>query len=221
MKITVISTDNPAPVETTIDPVKLQDGASMDLVSIYHGLIYNITEDNNTIRFTINGEETVSSIKPGYYHSSFDIFDAIQACVEEKGLETVIQFLSKDNLRYIKMTLGTFIVGDDTLFGIILPNMTKNITSYVRIPYWSFAGTPTIGFIYVSIIDHSYINGKKSRLLGVVPLTGYGYESKSVSSTPIEITEFSCILIEIRGLDGEYIKFPRGSKTIVNLRITK
>ena len=62
---------------------------------------------------------------------------------------------------------------------------------------------------------------KKSRLLRVVPLTGYGYESKSVSSTPIEITEFSRILIEIRGLDGEYVKFPRGSKTIVNLRITK
>ena len=43
MKITVISTDNPARVETIIDPVKLQDGDSMDLVSIYHGLssIYN------------------------------------------------------------------------------------------------------------------------------------------------------------------------------------
>ena len=119
------------------------------------------------------------------------------------------------------MTIGTFIVGDDTPFSIILPNMTKNIRSHVRIPYWSFAGTTTIGFIYASIIDHSYINGKKSRLLIVVPLTGYGYESKSVSSTPIEITEFSRILIEIRGLDGEYIKFPRGSKTIINLRITK
>ena len=84
MKISVISTDNPAPVETVIDPVKLQDGDSMDLVSIYHGLIYNITEDNNTIRYIINGEETVSNIKPDYYQSSFDIFDAIQACVEEK-----------------------------------------------------------------------------------------------------------------------------------------
>ena len=59
MKITVISTDNPARVETVIDPVNLQDGDSMDLVSIYHGLIYNITEDNNTIRYIINGEETV------------------------------------------------------------------------------------------------------------------------------------------------------------------
>ena len=187
MKIAVVSTDNPARVETIIDPVKLQDGDSMDLVSIYHGLIYNITEDNNTIRSIINGKETVSNIN----QSSFDIFDAIQACVEEKGLEKVIQFLSKDNLRYIKMTIGTFVVGDDTPFSIILPNMTKNIRSHVRIPYWSFAGTPTIGFIYASIIDHSYINGKKSRLLRVVPLTGYGYESKSVSSTPIEITEFS------------------------------
>ena len=36
MKITVISTDNPARVETVIDPVKLQDGDSMDLVSIYY-----------------------------------------------------------------------------------------------------------------------------------------------------------------------------------------
>ena len=114
MKITVIFTDNPARVETTIDPVKLQDGASMDLVSIYHGLIYNITEDNNTIRYII-----MSNIKPGYYQSSFDIFDAIQACVEEKGLEKVIQFLSKDDLRYVKMTIGTFIVGDDTPFSII------------------------------------------------------------------------------------------------------
>ena len=137
-------------------------------------MIYNITEDNNTIRYIINCEETASNIKPGYYQSSFDIFDAIQACVEEKGLEKVIQFLSKDNLRYIKMTIGTFIVGDDTPFSIILPNMTKNIRSYVRIPYWSFSGTPTIGFIYVSIINHIYINGNKSRLLRVVPLTGYG-----------------------------------------------
>ena len=73
MKIAVISTENPARVETIIDPVKLQDSDRMDLVSIYHGLIYNIAEDNNTIRFRINGEETVSNIKPGYYQSSFDI----------------------------------------------------------------------------------------------------------------------------------------------------
>ena len=112
MKITVISTDNPARVETIIDPVNLQDGASMDLVSIHHGLIYNITEDNNTIRYIINGEETVSSIKHGYYQSSFDIFEAIQACVEEKGLEKVIQFLSKDNLRYIKRHTHTVKKGE-------------------------------------------------------------------------------------------------------------
>ena len=122
-------------------------------------------------------------------------------------MEKVIQFLSKDNLRYIKMIIGTFIVGDDTPFSIILPNMMKNIRSYVHIPYWSFVGTPTIGFISLSIINHSYINGKKSRLLRVVPLTGYAYESKSVSSTPIEITEFSCILIEIRGLDGYTVEW--------------
>ena len=54
MKITVISTDNPARVETVIDPVKLQGDASMDLVSIYHGLIYNITEDNNTTNTNTN-----------------------------------------------------------------------------------------------------------------------------------------------------------------------
>ena len=130
MKITVISADKPARVETVIDPVKLQDGYSMDLVSIYHGLIYNITEDNDTMRYIIKWWGDSVKHKARLLPVIIWYFDAIQACVEEKGLEKVIQFLSKDNLRYINMTIGTFIVGDDTPFSIILPNMTKNIRSY-------------------------------------------------------------------------------------------
>ena len=76
-----------------------------------------------------------------------------------------------------------------------------------------------IAFIYVSIVEYSYINGNKSRLLRVIPLEGNTYESKMTSLVPINILQFNSILVELRGIDGEYISFEPHTKTIVNLRI--
>ena len=78
-------------------------------------------------------------------------------------------------------------------------------------------------FLYANIIENSYINGKLSRNLGVVPIKnnrGWSlYEPQYPIYVPITVREFSKILIEIRDMNGEYIKFNPQHKTIITLSI--
>ena len=78
-------------------------------------------------------------------------------------------------------------------------------------------------FLYANIIENSYINGKLSRNLGVIPIKntrGWAlYEPKYPIYVPITVREFSKILIEIRDMNGEYIKFNPLYKTIITLSI--
>jgi hypothetical protein len=78
-------------------------------------------------------------------------------------------------------------------------------------------------FLYANIIENSYINGKLSRNLGVIPIKNTRgwtlYEPKYPIYVPITVREFSKILIEIRDMNGEYIKFNPLYKTIITLSI--
>ena len=78
-------------------------------------------------------------------------------------------------------------------------------------------------FVYANIIENSYINGRLSRNLGIVPITNTSewalYEPAHPNYVPINVQEFSKILIELRDMKGEYIKLNPLYKTIISLRI--
>ena len=78
-------------------------------------------------------------------------------------------------------------------------------------------------FVYANIIENSYINGKLSRNMGVVPIRSTSewsfYEPTHPHYVPINEKEFSKILIELRDMKGQYIKFNPRSKTVLCLRI--
>ena len=78
-------------------------------------------------------------------------------------------------------------------------------------------------FVYANIIENSYINGKLTRNLGIVPVTNAPqwsfYESSNPNYVPINIKEFTNILIELRDINGQYIRFNPIYKTVITLTI--
>ena len=79
------------------------------------------------------------------------------------------------------------------------------------------------GFVYANIIENSYINGRLSRNLGLVPIKTAPqwslYEPAHPNYVPINIKQFSTILIELRDIKGQFIKFNPNFKTVISLSI--
>lgn len=80
-----------------------------------------------------------------------------------------------------------------------------------------------LAFLYVNIVENSYINGEKTRNLSILPLQrqqGYSfYEFKNPVYIPVEVKQFSTILLEIRNINGEYVKFNPESSTVISLHL--
>ena len=77
--------------------------------------------------------------------------------------------------------------------------------------------------LYANIVENSYINGIKSRNLAILPLNserGYSYyEFKNPVYVPIEVHQFSEIFLEIRDLNGKFVKFNPKWNTLVTLHL--
>ena len=93
----------------------------------------------------------------------------------------------------------------------------------LRIKNVDYSKTIQPTFLYSNIVENSYINGKLSRNLSTIPLTmnsGWNFhEFRNPTYVPIDVKEFSKIIIELRDMDGKYIKFDPAFKTIINLHI--
>ena len=78
-------------------------------------------------------------------------------------------------------------------------------------------------FLYGSIVENSYINGNLSRNLGVIPLnrnSGWSFHEFSYPNyVPIDIKEFSNIILELRNMEGKYVTFAPKYKAVISLSI--
>ena len=78
-------------------------------------------------------------------------------------------------------------------------------------------------FLYVNIVENSYINGRLSRNLSTVPLDlkrGWSYyEFRNPTYVPIDVKEFSKIVLEIRDMNGNFVCFDSSFKTVVTLHL--
>ena len=262
--------DNPAKLQTQIDPVRLPLGMTVALTSIAYGEILNIHDQNNKIYFTftnapvyesemipstpsISGRGRNNPKKPdkkkttkdqkkvtgkvqipvGTYRTTRSIITSIVTAINGKVKETFPNHTTRYGLNISGMEISpTFAVN------------LKNVTIHVNKPDspWGIIGvkedliekSPSLenidlsiemkpSFLYASIVENSYINEQKSRNLAVIPLTtstGYTfYEFKSPVYVPIEVREFSSILLELRDLDGKFVKFNPKSKTVLTINM--
>ena len=78
-------------------------------------------------------------------------------------------------------------------------------------------------FLYCNIVENSYINGKLSQNLSTIPLSMKAglnfYEFSNPAYVPIDVKEFSKIIIQLRDMDGKTIQFDPDYRTIINLHI--
>ena len=250
--------DNPAKLQTRIDPVRLPYGVTIALTSIAYGEILNIHNENNNIYFTftdtfdlvpIPSISTTSGrgrnkklkkivnvkvqIPIGTYRTTRSIVSSIITAINEK----IKEILPGQSTRYSLNISGMEI---SPTFAINLKNIAIHVTRSES--PWDIIGvTKDIiqksqnlenidlsvemkpSFLYASIVENSYINDQKSRNLAVIPLkTSIGYtfyEFQSPVYVPIEVREFSSILLELRDLDGNFVKFNSKSKVLVTLHM--
>ena len=172
-------------------------------------------------------------IPVGTYRTTRSIMTSIVTAINVKVKEVLPNQISRYAVNISGMEISpTFTVN------------LKNITIHVNQPDspWGIIGvkedlvekSPSLenidlsiemkpSFLYASIVENSYINDQKSRNLAVIPLTtstGYTFhEFKSPVYVPIEVREFSSILLELRDLDGKFVKFNPKSKTVLTLHM--
>ena len=100
-------------------------------------------------------------------------------------------------------------------------DMTENRVIEIRNVIYSKTNQPA--FLYSNIVENSYINGKLSRLLSIIPLhmkSHWGfYEFNKPVYVPIDVKQFSKIIFELRDINGKLITFDSKFKTILNLHI--
>ena len=91
-----------------------------------------------------------------------------------------------------------------------------------RVMNHEFAKDLEPAFMYVNIVENSYINGKLSRVLSVIPIRMKAdwshHEFTDLNFVPINVREFSKITISIKDMNGNDVKFNPKFSTIITLQ---
>ena len=237
---------NPAKLHTQLEPIRFDKDMSMAITSISHGEIYNVYSGNNKIyvnsttggtsagvpgqpahHVTIEQDPVVLEIPVGRYSEPYTLLKAIDSVIREHfgrrfGLDIAFNRLKGSTIKVTLLNVLIYVAEKTNsplnLFGVnkdIRPNILLEIENY------DLLSNIVPAFLYVNIVENSYINGKLSRNLALVPLSLKGgcsfYEFKHPNYVSIVVKNFSDILLELRTMDGHYIPFSSNCKTVVTL----
>lgn len=235
---------NPASLETQIEPVRLGKDATVAITSIAYGEILNVHDGNNKVYFTVSNIPNSDHNKPiGFVHvepvvdykvtianGSYgnahvlmtEVIRVINTKIKRKKDFLLIKGTQQNsmvNVAYQKVIIR--VKGkDDSPWDLINIKDDLKESSQILNKNLSYV-VPSL--LYVNIVENSYINGKKSRNLGVIPLNSNGgysfYEFQNPVYIPIEFHQFSSIVLELRDLDAEYIKFDPKWNTVISLHL--
>ena len=243
--------DNPAKLHTQIQPVRLDKDMSMAITSISHGEIYNVHSGNNKIylnsstegavgagvpggpaQYTTNEEDpVVLEIPVGRYCEAYTLLKTIDSVIKEYfgrkhgfrvGLEIVFNRMKSPIIKITPTNVLIYVTENVNspwnLFGVskdVYPNILLEVENQ------DLFSNIVPAFLYVNIVENSYINGKLSRNLALVPLSLKGgcsfYEFKHPNYVPIVVKNFSDILLELRTMDGHYVPFTSNCKAVITL----
>ena len=176
-----------------------------------------------------------TQIPPGTYINTYSLVKAIVSAINTKAIA------SWTKKRVLSITPVYIAVGRS--FYLTTENIIVHIDKDKKDHPWSLLGIyddlkeykkSTIenidlltgvhpAILYANIVENSYINGIKSRNLAILPLhlqQGYSYyEFKNPVYVPIEVHQFSKIFLEIRDLNGQFMKFNPKWNTVVTLHL--
>ena len=243
--------ENPAKLHTQLEPIRFDKDMSMAITTISHGEIYNVYSGNNKIYLnsvpggpipasvpgqpvryeTVEKDPVVLEIPVGRYSEAYILLKAIDTIIREYfgrkqgvriGLDIVFNRLKGSIIKVTPSNVLIYVAEKANspwnLFGIskdVQPNILLEIENQ------DLLSNIVPAFLYVNIVENSYINGKLSRNLALVPLSLKGgcsfYEFKHPNYVPIVVKNFSDILLELRTMDGHYVPFTSNCKTVVTL----
>ena len=257
MVITSGRGDNPAKLNTHVEPIKLDKHMGLAITSFSHGEVSNIYDGNNKIYVQrhietvklpgtdITAEQLVPiaskkanytrgmvrlKIPVGRYKTTLSILKEIEIAIKTHyGSISGSYFTIKSSRSSGKIILS--IVGIDIFVDeksdspwslLDISNDLKHKSQYEMENKDLLSGIQT-AFLYVNIVENSYINGKLSRNLSVLPLSQNAgcsfYEFKNPSYIPIEVKNFSEILLEIRNTRGDYAPINPNCNTVITLHL--
>ena len=236
--------ENPSRFSTRIEPVKLGKACEMALTSLVHGEIFNIHNKNNKVYFYHGlSTQAISRLREGQSNSNLreitipegTYSSSAHLCLTIANLITLqVRLPKRKNVMNITVDKQNDLINIDLieLYIVIegksdtpwfLLNVFTDKNDEFSIQNKSFKCTTVPAFVYADIVENSYINGKLTRNLTVLPVKNNCewtfYEPKHPNFVPITVREFSKILIELRDVHGRYIKFNPIFKTIITLII--
>lgn len=246
--IVISENDNHAKLFTQLEPIRLSQGKGLAIKSIFHGTVYNINKNNNKVHYQItpigksfnetSSNEIISqylTIPEGNYPDTQSILDTITTLFSElfddgKNIRLPIPKFEtvqtrKTNTIKITVTNLRIQVSNRRETPWTLLNIFNDITeeNVIKIDNINFSEQVIPSFLYVNIVENSYINGKLSRNLSMIPLKlsrGWSfYEFNKPLYAPIDVQEFSKIVLEIRDVNGKYITFDTNFVTIITLHV--
>ena len=232
--------DNQSRFLTQIKPVKLKEDAEIAITSIYHGQIFNITNENNKVYFHMMGiselsgngselqdtllEQQVAVIPIGFYPSSHALCLAIEDEIAEVSKTPRRIGVAYDRHRQlVQLRLSNLYIKNKIDSPWRLLGVQNDFMGALSLQNINFDEQQIPVFVYINIIENSYINGKLSRIASVIPLKsnpGWNFfQQAHPSFVSINVKEFSNILIELRDITGKFLVFDPAFKTIVTLKV--
>ena len=239
--------DNQSKLFSQLNPIRLSQNKSIAIKSIFHGTVYNINKDNNNIHYQITpigktfDEVTTNEIienrfeiPEGNYPNTYSILEAIATKFAEVYEDNsryplpkleLIQTRRKDFIKIQLKNLRIRVLNRrETPWSLL--NISDNINerNEVKVKNVNFSIWKVPAFLYANIVESSYINGKLSRNLSIIPLNmnqGWSfYEFNEPLYSPIDVQEFSKIIVEIRDMNGNYVAFDPKFKTVMTLHVS-
>ena len=243
--------DNPSKFITQLEPTKVNENTEVALTSIFHGEVFNVSEENNKLYIANidimdelrlynafdNGDTAKSifkkhrhhlqriSIPSGYYPTSLalcmKIEELIVSTLNIPKRSFIVTIDKHREMVQIRMD-GVYIENrEDGPWGML--GHQGDLFNVHEIPNIVFQNEQIPGFLYMDIVENSYINGKLSRNLAVAPIKMSNvwnyYEFSNPRFTSINVQEFTKILVELRDVKGKHIAFNPAFKPILTLCI--
>jgi hypothetical protein len=226
-------TGNQAKLQTQLKPVKLDKNVGIAITSIFHGEVYNVNDGNNKVYFytTINPGLQSITIPTAHYSSTFAVIKEISDSLNKLTWENVpsgkrprLDVLLRKEVLTVSAFNMQFLITDqqDSPWSMIGIKEGFEVTKLIAVKNVNYDLNLEPAFLYVNIVENSYINGKLSRVLNMVPISMKAHwsyhEFAQPNFVPIEVREFSKITLEIRNMDGSYVPFDPKFKTIITLQ---
>ena len=225
---------NPATLSVRMQPVKLDQNMGMAVTSIGHGEIFNINSTNQRFILKVKAEideerkkmRAILKLPKGRYNTAEEVLSKICSLIDEYtvrwNISSRCSLVKEEGKLVLTIPSELEFMGLETDSPLVLINAEIKdnivIARDIEIP-----DNTLMCFMYVSIIEQSYINGRKSRILSVLPLKscqGYSFHQNQVPTyVPIEVRQFADISISLRDIRGELIEMNNEQDTIITLHL--